>query len=1267
LRPHVEGVERRLLLTTYVVDSTSDTPVAGHLTLREAITDTNAHPGPNSISFNLPAANVPGVVDYDSLFQNWIFQPATPLPTITNELFVDGYSQNVPGPQAGTSEVQSLSITGAPAAGTFTLTFEGQTTAPLPSDASAGLIQSALQALSTIGAGNVVTSGGPLPNNPVTLTFQGSLADKPLPLVTANGASLPPGSTVTTVTTTQGVQPGAFSTPNFIPSKGQTGAVVHVVLDGSKSAGAAGLTIATSYCEIRGLVIDGFGVGVHIVGPNAQGNLIQGNFIGKYIGYAITGGTELLGTGNAQEGVLIESPTNNTVGGPVPEDLNSIMGNGLQGIVLATGAEGCQVVNNDIGVAQVTDLSGVPTFYVAGNGKEGILVESSSNAIGWSRPGSGNIIAANGSAAIRVVGVLATSNRIEGNDIGGSPPGLPINGGGVFGNNGDGIAIEDAPHTQIGAGSDATRNVITGNLGAGIRVTGTTAVGTIIEGNFIGTQPYTDLDNVTSRRAQPNALEGVALFTENNTVGGTAAGAGNVISGNLRGVLLSGAGASGNLVAGNFIGTDVNGIDDLGNAQEGVRIDGAANNTIGGTSPPTGTTPSGVLGTLNVISGNNVGVLVIGTSATGNLIEGNYIGTDIHGSAAISNAQEGVRIDGALNNTVGGAIAGASNVISGNHWGLTITGGTATGNVVQSNLVGTDPSATLNVNNEVDGILVTSSAADNAIGGLAPGAGNIVAFNVIDGVRIETAGSIHNAILSDRIFSNGGLGIDLVKPPVGPGGPNNLQPAPVLTLLASTPEGAVVSGSLTAAANTLFRIQFFVDAPGDVLHDGQLVGATTVTTDGQGHGTFTASIPAPLPQGAGVRATATDPQGDTSEFSAPIHEAIGTVQFATANLTVNAGAPSATLAVTRTGGSGGQFQVNFATQDGTAIAGTDYQSTTGTLTFGVGVNSETITVPLLQDAIFNPLRTFAVVLSQASGPIVLGSPSSATISVQNLNAPGALSFSMSTYTASALDGQAAITVVRSGTGGSVTIAYATGGGTAQPGIEYLPVSGTLAFQPGQSSASFLVPILDATGVGTTTTVGLSLSSPTGGATLGSPSAATLNITPDLRNRSGPTVQNIQLLGSSRGATGILITFSEPLDAASAQNLLNYGYSVHTAGRDHRFGTRDDLIVGLISAVYDAATESVTLTLAKPMHPGVPFQLSINPTTGFVGGGGVSDTYGTPLDAAGNGVPGGTYQTVLIFRGQGSAPAASAHRRFPAYLNHGALRRSVAGTHRGPRR
>lgn len=104
------------------------------------------------------------------------------------------------------NEVQTVTITGTPAGGTFTLSFGGQTTAGIAFNAVASAVDSALEALSTIGTGNVAVTGGPGPGTPYVVTFTGDLAGTNVALMTASAASLTGGTSpaVGVVQTTPG-------------------------------------------------------------------------------------------------------------------------------------------------------------------------------------------------------------------------------------------------------------------------------------------------------------------------------------------------------------------------------------------------------------------------------------------------------------------------------------------------------------------------------------------------------------------------------------------------------------------------------------------------------------------------------------------------------------------------------------------------------------------------------------------------------------------------------------------------------------------------------------------------------------------------------------------------------------------------------------------------------------------------------------------------------------------------------------------------------
>jgi CSLREA domain-containing protein len=326
----------------------------------------------------------------------------------------------------------------------------------------------------------------------------------------------------------------------------------------------------------------------------------------------------------------------------------------------------------------------------------------------------------------------------------------------------------------------------------------------------------------------------------------------------------------GNVIEGNFIGTDVTGSVDLGNGQDGVNIGFAApNNIIGGTTS----------NARNLISGNTNGVSISGSGATGNVVQGNLIGTDVTGTVALGNLR-GIWVSSALN-TIGGTTPGARNVISGNTGssifsrGIRIYGAAATGNKVQGNFIGTDVTGTGDLGNLIDGVAISNGANNNAIGGTATAAGNIIAFNGGDGVFVETGTG--NAILGNSIFSNDGLGIDLGSDGITPNdagdgdaGANGLQNFPVVT--SAVAGSTTVEVTLNSTPNTIFRLELFSNSSCDASGNGEgakFIGVSSdVTTDETGNHTVTINLLTTVPVGHFITATVTDPNNNTSEFSA---------------------------------------------------------------------------------------------------------------------------------------------------------------------------------------------------------------------------------------------------------------------------------------------------------------------------------------------------------------------------------------------------------------
>ncbi len=404
-------------------------------------------------------------------------------------------------------------------------------------------------------------------------------------------------------------------------------------------------------------------------------------------------------------------------------------------------------------------------------------------------------------------------------------------------------------------GSEITGMTIIGAKWAAILVD---SPGDLIQGNTIGGTTAAGQENRYGvfMVAGNNTIGGAVA----NTIGGTGASAGNVISGNrLAGVAITGAGTGGNVVEGNFIGTDSASNNTIGNGVAGVLINaGAANNTIGGIGA----------GAENVISGNKAaGVSITGADTASNLVLGNYIGTNPTGTGALSN-QNGVLIQaGAVNNTIGGAVAntiggkgaGAGNVISGNRSaGVAITGAGTSSNAVQGNYIGTQAGGTGPLGNGSAGILINGGATSNTVGGTVPGTRNVIAYNVRAGVRVGGPATAGASILGNSIFANGstgrGPGIQLTR------GANGSELPPTIKSL--TP-GTAGSMTISGTGKPGSRVEVFEDATCADPEGRQFVAAVVPMADGR----WRVSV-ALLPAGSGVTATGTDGSTlDTSPFS----------------------------------------------------------------------------------------------------------------------------------------------------------------------------------------------------------------------------------------------------------------------------------------------------------------------------------------------------------------------------------------------------------------
>ena len=280
------------------------------------------------------------------------------------------------------------------------------------------------------------------------------------------------------------------------------------------------------------------------------------------------------------------------------------------------------------------------------------------------------------------------------------------------------------------------------------------------------------------------------------------------------------------------------------------------------------------------------GILLEGIG--GDQITGNFLGTDAGGTLARPNTNAGVFVS-SPNNVVGGTTPEARNVISGNapFDGVYVSPangiGDSSGNVIQGNFIGTQADGVSPLGNARIGVTFAHGAHDNVVGGTSASSGNVIAFNV-NGVVVGTAGfgfpdSTGISVLGNNIFSNAGLGIDLAGDGVTANddcdtdtGPNNLQNYPVLTSITATSGNVNIIGTLNGAEGTTFRLEFFGNDAVDpsFFGEGQVfLGFANVTTDASCNAAFDVNFPA-VSGAPHITATATDPMGNTSEFSAAI-------------------------------------------------------------------------------------------------------------------------------------------------------------------------------------------------------------------------------------------------------------------------------------------------------------------------------------------------------------------------------------------------------------
>ena len=363
--------------------------------------------------------------------------------------------------------------------------------------------------------------------------------------------------------------------------------------------------------------------------------------------------------------------------------------------------------------------SATASVEVSSGNDHGISLNNASNClIGSNEAGEGNVISGNDNKGINIASGSSNNNRIQNNMIGANrlgtvaianDVGIEITGGGT-GN-------------DIGDGSSAGRNIISGNTAGGIFLDSSN--NNNILGNYIGV-------DVNGNTALANGGTGVQfLLCTGIYVGDGTTGGRNIISGNgAHGVWIDSCNS--NFVQGNYVGLGADGTTDLGNTNHGIFGNGAASsNTVGGTGANDG----------NVSSGNSESGIYFVDNGSGNIIQGNIVGLNAAGDGVVANDNNGIYTDGSLH-LIGDGTAAGRNVVSGNaQQGIFIDGSTADNNVIDNNYVGVDPSGTVDYGNGNSGIRIENTASWNTVEAC------VVSGNTQSGILLDNT-------TQNRLFNN---------------------------------------------------------------------------------------------------------------------------------------------------------------------------------------------------------------------------------------------------------------------------------------------------------------------------------------------------------------------------------------------------------------------------------------------------------------------------------------------------------------------------------
>ncbi len=333
--------------------------------------------------------------------------------------------------------------------------------------------------------------------------------------------------------------------------------------------------------------------------------------------------------------------------------------------------------------------------------------------------------------------------------------------------------------------------------------------------------------------------------------------------------------------------------------------------------------------------------------------------------------------------------------------------------------------------------------------------------------------------------------------------------------------------------------------------------------------------------------------GSPSTATLTIHDDPGKLSFTQSSYQVNENDGTASIAVRRTYGSGGEVSVQCNTANGTAKAGQDYTTTSETLTWTSGNTADKYcTIPIIDDSLEENNETINLSLSNFTGGADPGPPSSAILTIIDVE-PGQMAFPTSSVQVDEDIGNFAIPVLRvGGSDGLVKVRCTTvSGGTATAGSDYTAIDIELTWTNGDIANKFCtLPIIDDTLVENDETVIVSLTNPSGGATLGTPSTGTVTIRDDDDHGDLSFTMSSYEVNESAGTASIAVRRTDG-SAGAVSVRCNTADGTATAGQDYT-DTEDTLTwadgdtanklctVPIIDDCAEEGNETIILTLTN---------------------------------------------------------------------------------------